>query len=158
RRLSKGRRPWKDDARKITFLETTDGVAILGYAGLGATARGTEPADWMSAVLRGRNFPLEQSLGMLARGMQDQFPTHMMRTRGSNRPGHHVIVPALLGGEPRLYTIDLVLAPTQFRCVRHEAPQPVGPRPPRLVGSGSGVSYLLQDRTWMRSLLRVVKA
>ena len=52
RRLSyEGRSP-KDDARKVMFLETTDGVAILGYAGLGATARGTEPADWMSAVLR----------------------------------------------------------------------------------------------------------
>ena len=61
RRLSyEGRLP-KDDACKVMFLETTDGVAILGYAGLGATARGTEPSDWMSAVLRGRNFPLDVS-------------------------------------------------------------------------------------------------
>jgi hypothetical protein len=48
------------------FLETTDDVAILGYAGLGATALGTKPADWMSAVLRGRNLPLEKSLEVLA--------------------------------------------------------------------------------------------
>jgi hypothetical protein len=65
RRLSYWGRPPKDDARKIMFLETTDGVAILGYAGLGATVLGTEPADWMSAVLHGRNLPLEQSLGVI---------------------------------------------------------------------------------------------
>jgi hypothetical protein len=70
RRLScKGRSP-KDDARKVMLVETTDGVAILGYAGVGATALGTEPADWMAAVLRGRNLPLEQSLGVLARAMK----------------------------------------------------------------------------------------
>ena len=34
RRLSSARRPPKDDARNVMFLETTDGVAILGYAGL----------------------------------------------------------------------------------------------------------------------------
>lgn len=55
RRLSYADHSPKDDARKVMFLESTDGAAILGYAGLGATARGTEPADWMSAVLRGRN-------------------------------------------------------------------------------------------------------
>jgi hypothetical protein len=66
RRLSYKGRPPKEDGRKVMFLETTDGVATLGYAGLGATALGTEPADWMSAVLRGRNLPLEQSLGILA--------------------------------------------------------------------------------------------
>ena len=46
RRLSYQGRPPKEDGRKMMFLETTDGVAILGYAGLGATAKGTEPADW----------------------------------------------------------------------------------------------------------------
>jgi hypothetical protein len=49
------------------FLETADGVAILGYAGLGATALATEPAHWMRAVLRGRVLPLERSLEVLAR-------------------------------------------------------------------------------------------
>jgi hypothetical protein len=108
RRLSFDSRPPKDDGRKIMFLETTDGVAILGYAGLGATARGTEPADWMSAVLRGRNLPLEQSLGVLADTMQKQFPRHMVRMPGKGGLAHTVIVPAFLGKEPRLYSIDLV--------------------------------------------------
>ena len=63
RRLSFPSRAAKDDARKMLLLETTDGTALLGYAGLGATALGTEPGDWMARVLRGRNHPLEQSLG-----------------------------------------------------------------------------------------------
>jgi hypothetical protein len=77
RRLSRKGRPSKDDARKMMFLVTDDGEAILGYAGLSATARGTEPADWMSAVLRGRRLPLEQSLGILANALKAQFPRHM---------------------------------------------------------------------------------
>ena len=69
RRLSYKGKPPKDDARKVMFLESPDGVALVGYAGLGSTAMGTEPADWMSAVLRGRNFPLEKSLHVLARAI-----------------------------------------------------------------------------------------
>jgi hypothetical protein len=54
RRLSYGRhRPPVDDAMKVLTLETLDGVGVLGYAGLGATAAGTQPSAWMSAVLRG---------------------------------------------------------------------------------------------------------
>ena len=33
--------------------DTTDGVALLKYAGLGATAEGTKPGDWMAPVLHG---------------------------------------------------------------------------------------------------------
>ena len=103
------------------FLETTDGVAILGYAGLGATALGTEPADWMSAVLRGRNFTLEQSLGTLADAMKNQLPRHMVLMPGA--PAHNVFVPAFVGEDARLYTIDLVFASDrksyQFRYTRH---------------------------------------
>ena len=135
RRLSYADRSPKDDARKVMFLESTDGVAILGYAGLGATAaRGTEPADWMSAVLRGRNLPLEKSLGVLAKVMREQLPRHMFRMPGNGGPVHHLIVPAFFGKEPRLYSIDLVFAPDrksyQFRYTRHVANEPpiIAPR------------------------------
>jgi hypothetical protein len=162
RRLSRGGRPLKDDARKVMFLQTTDGVAVLGYAGLGATALGTEPSDWMSAVLRPRNFPLEQSLGALAEAMKKQFPRHMVRMPGAGGPAHNIIVPAFLGGEPRLYTIDLAFAPDRksyaFRCTRHVVGTTT--RTPRMGLGGSGGIYLAQqkDKKWIRSLLRVVKA
>jgi hypothetical protein len=167
RRLSYEVRSPKDDARKVMFLQSTDGVAILGYAGLGATAVGTEPADWMSAVLRGRNLPLEQSLGALAEAMKKQFPQHMVRMPGRDGgPAHNVIVPAFLREEPRLYTIDLAFAPDRksyaFRYTRHLVDKPplAMPRPPRVAIAGSGGIYLAQkkDKKWMRSLLRMVRA
>jgi hypothetical protein len=153
RRLSSQGRPLRDDARKVMLLHTTDGVAILGYAGLGATALGTEPADWMSAVLRGRNLPLEQSLGTLADAMKRQFPRHMIRIPGDRGAAHSVFVPAFVGGEPRLYTIDLVFAPDRktyaFRYTRHLVSKPalVAPRTPRmgLTGSGAELSRNLGD-------------
>ena len=108
RRLS-GNGRTKDDARKLMFLETTDGIAILGYAGLGATAHGTEPADWMSAVLRGRNLPLEQCLAALANAMKERMPSHLTRLP----PGpaaHNVVVPAFLGETAKLYAISIVFS------------------------------------------------
>ncbi len=164
RRLSFKTRAPKDDARKVMFLETTDGVAILGYAGLGATALGTEPADWMSAVLRGRNLPQEQSLDVLAEAMKKQFPQHMVGMPGDGGPAHNVIVTAFLGNETRLYTIDLVFAPDRksyhFRYTRHviDKPTPATPRPPRLGLGGTGALYLIQDKKWKRPLLRLVRA
>jgi hypothetical protein len=163
RRLSVKGRPVKDDARKMMFLETTDGVAILGYAGLGATSLGNEPADWMSAVLRTRNLPLEQCLGTIADAMKREFPRHMARIPGT--PAHNVIVPAFVGEELKLYTIDLAFAPDrrsyQFRYTRHVVGDVVSARSrtPRLALSGSGAAYLVREnKRWLRGLLRVVRA
>lgn len=161
RRLSyKGRAP-KDDARKLMFLETVDGVAILGYAGLGATALGTEPADWMSKVLRGRNLPLEQSLMVLAEAIRKQLPRHMVRMPGPGVPAHTVVATAFLNGEVRLYAIELVFAPDRkdfsFRCTRPVPPGPVA-RTPQLALAGSGARHLSQDQHRIRSLLRLVRA
>jgi hypothetical protein len=160
RRLSRRGQLWKEDARKVMFLDTTDGAAILGYAGLGATQGGTEPSDWMSAALRGRNFTLEQSLVALAEAMKKQFPRHMFRL-----PSHTVLVPAFLGGESRLYTIGLALTPDRKSyasgCTRvvNRMP-PATSRPPPIVMTGSGGLYLSQqkDQTWRHSLLRLVRA
>jgi hypothetical protein len=160
RRLSrKGQKP-KDDARKIMSLETSDGVALLGYAGLGATARGTEPAAWMSAVLRGRNLPLEQSIAVLAEALKREFPRHM-----SGMPGqrvHFVIVPIFLHEEPRLYEIQLEFAPDGKQYFRHAhcvVDQPTTkPRPPPLALAGSGAFHLEKNKQWIRDLLRIVKA
>jgi hypothetical protein len=164
RRLTSRGRLLRDDARKVMFLETPDGVAILGYAGLGATAAGTEPADWMSSVLRGRKLPLEQSLGVLADAMRRQLPRHMLRIPGKEGPAHNVLVPAFLENEVRLYTIDMAFAPDRekyrFRYTRHvvEKPALAAPRTPRLSLAGSGALYLARDKRWIRPLLRMVKA
>jgi hypothetical protein len=164
RRLSFRGHPPREDGRKVMFLETTDAVAILGYAGLGATARGTEPADWMSAVLRGRNLPLERSLDELAGALRRQFPKHLQRLPKGVHAAHSILVPAFVGAEVRLYTIDMALAPDRktcsFRYTRHIVGE-FGPRPsrtPRLGLAGSGATYLARDRHWVRNLMRLVRA
>ena len=162
RRLSrKGCAP-QDDGCKVMELSATDGVALLGYAGLGATIHGTQPAHWMSRVLRGRNLPLERSLFVLAKAMEKQFPRHLlMMPRDVSRPAHNVIVPAFIGDEVRLYTIDIELTSdlkTSIRWTRRVDPPPSELRTPRLAIGGSGAKYLIEDRKWIRSLLRVVNA
>lgn len=164
RRISFANRPPRDDGRKMMILETTDGVAILGYAGLGSTAGGTEPADWMSAVLRGRNIPLEQCLTELSSALERQFPKHLAALPTRFGAAHHIMVPAFLNDEPRLYSIDLAFAPNRrsywFRYTQHVVgPVPAGPRrPPRVSLAGSGTAYLLRDKRWMRELLKMVRA
>jgi len=163
RRLSCEGRAQKDDARKIILLDTDDGKAILGYAGLGATSLGTEPADWMSAVLRGRRLPLEQSLGILAEATRKQLPPHLLRIPKNAVAGHNIIVPAFVQNEARLYSIDLVFSPDRksyaFRWTRHvNNVTPATPRTPRLAIAGSGAVYLMRRTKWRRELLRVLKA
>lgn len=161
--FNKGRPP-RDDAQKVMFLETTDGVAILGYAGLGVTARGTEPSEWMSNVLRGRKLPLEQSLGVLAEAMNKQLPQHLKLLSIYGGLPHILVATAFLGNEQRLYTIDLIPSPDRtsynFRYMRHvsEKTKSTKPRIPPLGIGGSGAAYLTQHKTWMRSVLRLARA
>lgn len=160
-RLSYKGRPPRDDGIKMMHLDTTDGVAILGYAGLGATALGTEPADWMSAVLRGRNLRLEPSLEVLNKAMQRQLPRHLLKFPRQNLASHHVLVPAFVNKKAMFYSIDLVLAPHRkkygFRMVRYRAN--ANPSiPPRVMIAGSGALRLMKDWTWRRILLRLVNA
>ena len=164
RRLTSKRNPPRDDARKIMDLETTDGIALLGYAGLGATARGTEPADWMSAVLRGRPLPIEQSLGVLADAMKRQLPRHILHIPGPAAPAHYVLAPAFVNGKSTLYSIDLALTPDRkrfaFRYVRHvNNPTPKSPPvTPHFGLTGSGALYLASNLGWMPDLRHLVRA
>jgi hypothetical protein len=163
RRLVVGGRPVKEDARKIMFLDTSDGLAILGYAGLGATPRGTEPADWMARVLRGRNVPLEQALGFVADAMKDQFRQHVQSF--PRQFSHIVVVPSFVGGKPRLYSIGW--SPSQdrrmakYHYTRHVIDLAVRATP-RLAVDGSGGAYLYRrgkfDVAWRRQLLKLVNA
>ena len=158
RRLSrKGRKP-NDNARKIMTLETTDGNAIIGYAGLGATALDTEPADWMCAVLRGRNLPLEKSILTLAAAVKREFPKHILKMPPA-LADHWFLVTALLDGKPAVYTIDFELSPDRKRFrvnINKHVRTPRGA--PRFVLGGSGGPLLLKEPTWRREVLRLIRA
>lgn len=106
RRLSyPGARKPVDDAIKIMHLDTNDGVGLLAYAGLGATPRGTQPSDWMSAVLRGRaNLTFEEALAVLSAAANRELPGQLQRMP---RGEHHIMVPAFVHPVgARLYSIS----------------------------------------------------
>jgi len=161
RRLSSDGKPVREDACKVMCLGTPDGTAILGYAGLGATGVGTQPADWMSAVLRGRNLKLEDSLGTLSEAIKKELPRHLVQLCGNSGPLHVVVATAFVGAEARLYEIDMVFKPDRksyrFRYTRHTR-HPATMDPPRLFIGGSGAQYLVKNKNWKRGLLRILKA
>jgi hypothetical protein len=148
RRLSYGgRRPPIDDAVKVMNLETTDGVGLLAYAGLGATSQGTQPSEWMSAVLRGRGgLTFEQALGVLSAAANKQLPKHLARMPGR---GHFIVVPAFVRGVgSRLYSIDNVVDPKTakhwYRYTSHQRTALPGSPSVRLAVGGTGGVYLAQ--------------
>jgi hypothetical protein len=163
RRLSYGgRRPPIDDAVKVMNLETTDGVGLLAYAGLGATSQGMQPSEWMSAVLRGRGgLTFEQALGVLSAAANRELPRHLASTPDG---AHFIIIPAFVRGVgSRVYTIDNVVDRKTgrhwYRYTSHQRTALPGSPSPRLVLGGTGGIYLAQkDAGWQRALLNLVNA
>ena len=151
-----------DNAVKVMNLETTDGVGLLAYAGLGATPRGTQPSEWMSAVLRGRaGLTFEQALGVLATVATRELPRYLARIPGG---GHSIIVPAFVRGVgSRLYTIDNVVETKTkkhwYRYTSHQRTDLPGSPSARLAASGTGGIYLAgKGRAWPRELLSLANA
>jgi hypothetical protein len=154
--------PPRDDAVKVMTLETTDGVGLLAYAGLGATSGRMQPSDWMSAVLRGRGgLTFEQSLGILSTVATRELPRHLLKTRDAM---HFIVIPAFIDGiGPRHYSIDNVLDPVTgrhwFRYTSWQYTTRPGSPPPRIAVAGSGGIYLDRlGRGWGRALLSLVAA
>jgi hypothetical protein len=164
RRLTRVGKIVKEDARKLMILETTDGIALLGYTGLGATGLGNEPADWMSAVLRSRNMPLEPSLRELARALEEQFPQHLDEWSVDKR-AHGVIIPAFLNNQPKFYWLKLEFDPhsnkyrLQLMDIADRDRCPGKEITPRLGAAGTGGDYLNRtSKFWARDLLGLINA
>ena len=167
RRISYGpaRRP-RDNARKMLEIVSVDGVALLGYAGLGETAGGMEPCDWMANVLRDVNLPLEEQLQRIANATFREFPPHLNRLRTRfPQSSHSVLVAAFLRGAPRIYSIDIVTAlgtgATRSRFTRHARPAEVDRKQssPLIMVGGSGAAALLGASAMLeRPLVKVLKA
>jgi hypothetical protein len=165
RRISWSARPPKDDAQKIVLLRAVDGLAILGYAGLGITALGTEPSEWMRSVLDKRGYPLEESLAVLASAMERELPPHLMQLPMSGRT-HGVLAPAFYGdwnsSSARLYSIDPISCPkhgAHFRVVRHDMANTGIPIPVMVAGSGgTALMKLMEDRSRRSTLRLMVRA
>ncbi|MFB9206753.1 hypothetical protein ACFFV7_36555 [Nonomuraea spiralis] len=167
RRLSYGANiPPIDDAVKILNLETTDGVGLLAYAGLGATSQGTQPSEWMKGVLRGRGgLTFEQALGVLSSAANRELPRHLIGfPKGASR-SHSIISPAFIRGVgARLYSIDTVIEnrKTYHRYTSHQHIDRPGSPCLRLAAGGTGAGHLnkiaRQDVRWRRDLLGLLNA
>jgi hypothetical protein len=167
RRLScKGRR-LNDDAVKVIRLETNDGVGVLAYAGLGATPRGTQPSEWMSAVLRGRGkLTFEEALGTLATVAAVELPRHLEAIPDPSQRSHVILAPAFITGVgARLYTIDYArdvkTGQYHYRYARRVNRDAPGERAVRIAGAGSGAVHLSKkvkkDKDWSRTLMSLVR-
>lgn len=165
RRLTFGDGTTRDDARKLLVLDTTDGVAILGYAGLGLTAGDTEPSDWMSRALTGRNLPMERSLSVLRDAAVARLPEHLDRLNIVGISGHGVLVPSFIDRQHRLYTIMVARRPgdAEYRHVFQRNVIKILPNGTEvtvpIMYAGSGGIFLSQnDRLLKRGLLRLIAA
>jgi hypothetical protein len=162
RRISYNRGCYDDEATKILSLEATDGFAFLGYAGLGSTAHGTQPSDWMSSVLRGINQPLESLLKILADAATEQLPKHLRQLPGNGASNHGIVIPAFVHGKARLYMLRLVFDADKqsFQTLTQRFVIPVRKvlKPHSVAFDGSGGAVLIRNREWSRLLLHLVYA
>lgn len=151
---------YEDKACKVLSVEGTDGCAILGYSGLGSTLAGTQPSDWMNDLLSGQPIrPLEGYLGVIASAMQADMPPHLATLAGTQ--AHHLLAPAIVNGETRLYAVTLELGksglPGRFVYTRFARSAEGGP-PPRLAVAGSGFPHVPDLTKFSRELSKVVGA
>lgn len=163
RRLSYGAGRFRDDAKKVMSLDTPESTSILGYAGLGATAVGTEPGEWMSAVLRNGDLTLEQSLLVIARAMQRELPSHLETLPAEAGRSHHLLAVGFVGDEARMYSLDMELPaeidkPVLFLRRILYVISPSVARTPSFAMAGSGVGALTRDAAWQRHIRRLVRA
>ena len=158
RRLSFGNGRTIEDAQKITTVETTDGVALIGYAGLGLTQGRTQPSHWLRNVLRGRNASMNASMEFIVNAMRKEMPRHL-RSMPTTR-SHVVIAPAFVDGRPRIYYIDLGVTESgqiegsRYALLTSNYP---GARPYRMVTTGSGANGIPKTENF-RHLFRLAKA
>lgn len=150
----------RDDGCKVLQIAGTDGEALLGYAGLGASQGRTQPSAWMNDVLKDQHgLTIENQLGLIAQAMQTDMPRQLESMYGPQ--AHHLLATAIVNNEPRLYGVSLELqdvgiAP-KFIYTRFARTETGGP-PPRLAFAGSGATHLPKGKTWARDIFRVVRA
>lgn len=141
---------------KSMTLDTHDGSGILAYAGLGATARGTQPSQWMANVLRGRGeLSFEQALEVLCAAAQRELPPHLIGPAS----GPHCIVAVghVQGRGAVTYSIDNIDGGA-FRVQRRVNSTNSGRQPTRLVLAGTGGQHLATCiDEWQRQLLSLLK-
>jgi hypothetical protein len=151
-----------ENAVKLMLLERGDDAALLGYSGLGATPNKTQPSSWMNALLRDRNFSLEQSLGVIATAIDAQIPKYLFQVKGLGDRAHVVLAPSFIDGKPTMISIELDLQPKnrghKIQFLQHVI-DTTSRRNKRIGIAGSGApSALRKIKARQRRLLRLIVA
>lgn len=153
------------DATKIVILEALDGFGVMGYCGLGATAKGNEVSEWMGRVLFKHSVGIEEALEILARAIKIHVPKHLATTAPGRATQHQVVLAGFVNDEPCSYELGLFLDSAgkikDFKRERKMRADTNVPRPEMfdLIGSGSGVADKFDDwRPIVKSLAKRVGA
>ncbi len=157
RRLTVANKVLRDDATKICCLDTLDGKAIIGYAGLGATARGMEPSEWVSNSLRGLRVTIEQALEVLANAAGKALPAHLV---GVSEQFQHVMLVPAFTKSAHLYSIEYQQKGKEIstgfrRLVKTSRGTSF---PPRASAVGSGSELLSRNPNWHHKVCGLVRA
>lgn len=161
RRLTFSSRRTRDDARKMLLLDATDGPALIGYAGFGLTALGTEPSDWISRVLRGRSGTIQECLGWIALAFEKELAPKMRATSRARLPSHHFVSIGFASGKPVIHVVeaawfaDGTAHKLMFRFTRFENQHGL---PPPFAVSGSGAIPILAQAERLKSLKHLSRA
>lgn len=164
RRLSAHGHPPKEDAKKILRLDANDGSVQIGYCGLGSTSLGTEPAEWMNGVLRGRQASVESYLHLLAIAFTNELPKHLLPISNGKMLCHTALINGFINNKPILYTIDFVIKPdgkkyfTRLQnCAWHSKEKEVSFISPIAI-AGSGSKAFIKNPSRMRDLKKMMAA
>jgi hypothetical protein len=157
RRLTVANRVLRDDATKICCLDTLNGKAIIGYAGLGATARGMEPSEWVSNSLRGLRVTIEQALEVLVNAAGKALPAHLT---GIPQHFQHVMLVPAFTKSAHLYSIEYQQTGKEIsvglnRLIKTSSGTSFTPRA-NAVGSGSRL--LSKNPNWHHKVCGLVRA
>jgi hypothetical protein len=85
------------DACKIVGFDSTDGIGLLSYAGLGMLAD-TDPGDWVASVFQGLDTDLRGYMIALTEAARSA------KVR-SAEPGHLFVAAGVGNGQPVIYTL-----------------------------------------------------
>lgn len=100
RQLMAGDEVSSTDARKIVGVDSTDGIALFGYAGRGAIAS-QDPSDWAMSVFDGLETDLRGYARHLAEAVARAIP--VAERRGA--PGHLFVAAGVVDGQPVQYSL-----------------------------------------------------
>jgi hypothetical protein len=148
------------DAIKLAEFQADDGVAVIAYAGLGETAGGTQPSQWITNVLRGyKPITVEQGLALLAKATFENLAPRLNDLPQHAGKSHVFLIAAHIDKKPHLFTIEVeVDGAGVITHARHTRWVNARGVPHRIAVAGSGAACAMRERRLLRHVLTAIQA